>query len=113
MKIKRKFSLEFKRNLVEEIKTGVLSMAQAIRQHELGYNLIYGWMDRYERGKLNNEPTESGALKNKIAELERKVGQQAMEIDLLKKAREHYVRKLGEKLSAPSLKEVSGNGAKS
>ena len=113
MKIKRKFSLEFKRNLVEEIKTGVMSMAQAIRQHELGYNLIYGWMDRYERGKLNNEPSESGALKNKIAELERKVGQQAMEIDLLKKAREHYVRNLGEKSSAPSLKEVSGNGAKS
>ena len=40
MKSKRKFSLEFKRNLVEEIKTGVLSMAQAIRQHELGYTLI-------------------------------------------------------------------------
>jgi len=113
MKSKRKFSLEFKRNLVEEIKTGVLSMAQAIRQHELGYTLIYGWMDRYERGKLNNEPSETGAMKNKIAELERKVGQQAMEIDLLKKAREHYVRNLSEKSSALSLKEVSGNGAKS
>jgi len=68
MKSKRKFSLEFKRTLVEEIKTGVLSMAQAIRQHELGYTLIYGWMNRYEREKLNNEPTEAGAMKNKIAE---------------------------------------------
>lgn len=113
MKSKRKFSLEFKRTLVEEIKTGVLSMAQAIRQHELGYTLIYGWMNHYERGKLNNEPTETGAMKNKIAELERKVGQQAMEIDLLKKAREHYVRNLSEKSSALNLKEVSGNGAKS
>ena len=113
MKIKRKFSLEFKRELVENIKAGALSMAQAIRQHELGYTLIYGWMNRYERGKLNNEPSEAGAMKNKIAELERKVGQQAMEIDLLKKAREHYVRNLSEKSFAQSQKEVSGNGAKS
>ena len=87
--------------------------AQAIRQHELGYALIHGWMDRYERGKLNNEATEAGALKNKVAELERKVGQQAMEIDLLKKAREHYVRNLSEKSSAPSPREASANGAKS
>ena|SRR3989344_5406417 len=113
MKIKRKFSLEFKKGLVEEIKTGVLSMAQAIRQHELGYALIYRWMDQYERGKLNNEATEAGALKNKIAELERKVGQQAMEIDLLKKARESYVRNLSEKSSVQNLKEAFGNGVKS
>ena len=113
MKSKRKFSLEFKRELVEGIKAGVLSMAQAIRQHELGYALIHGWMDRYERGKLNNEASEAGAMKNKIAEVERKGGQQAMEIDLLKKAREHYVRNLSEKSSAPSPKEVSANGAKS
>ena len=113
MKMKRKFNLEFKRELVENIKAGVMSMAQAIRQHELGYALIHGWMDRYERGKLNNEASEAGEMKNKIAELERKVGQQAMEIDLLKKAREHYVRNLSEKSSAPSPKEVSANGAKS
>ena len=113
MKIKRKFSLEFKRELVENIKAGVISMAQAIRQYELGYSLIHGWMDRYESGKLNNEASETGVLKNRIAELEQKVGQQAMEIDLLKKAREHYVRNLSEKSSAPSPKEVSANGAKS
>ena len=113
MKSKRKFSLEFKRELVENIKAGVMSMAQAIRQYELGYSLIHGWMDRYESGKLNNEASETGVLKNRVAELEQKVGQQAMEIDLLKKAREHYVRNLNGKSSAPSLKEVSANGAKS
>lgn len=113
MKSKRKFSLEFKRDLVEEIKTGVLSKAQAIRQHEIGHSLIQSWMDRYERGKLNNEASEAGAMKNKIGELERKVGQQAMEIDLLKKAREHYVRSLNERSSALTPKEILCVGAKS
>ena len=109
----RKFSLEFKKNLVEEIKSGALTIAQAVRQHELSPTLIYRWRDQYEHGKLNNEPTERGAFENKIAELERKVGQQAMEIDLLKKAREHYARSLREKSSVPILRVVSGNGAKS
>lgn len=113
MRLKRKFSMEFKRKVVEEIKAGILSTAQACRQHELSHTLIYRWTEQYEHGKLENEPTEIGALENKIAELERKIGQQAMEIDLLKKARERYVRSLGEKSSAPILKVVSGNGAKS
>lgn len=113
MRRNRKFSLEFKKNLVEDIKTGVLSKAQAIRQYEIGYTLIYKWVEQYECGRLNNEPSEVGAMKNKVAELERKVGQQAMEIDLLKKAREHYVRSLNEKPSALTPKEILGRGAKS
>jgi len=112
MKKRRKFSLEFKRNLVEEIKTGMLSMAQAIRQHELCYTVIRRWKEQYERGQLNNEPSEIGAMENKIAELERKVGRQAMEIDLLKKAREHYVRSLNERSSALTAREILERGAK-
>ena len=109
----RKFSLEFKKNLVEEIKSGALTIAQAVRQHELSPTLIYRWRDQYEHGKLNNKPTERGAFENKIAELERKVGQQAMEIDLLKKARERYLRDLNEKRSAFAVKELLSGGAKS
>ena len=88
-------------------------LAQACRQNELSHALVYRWTDQYEHGKLENEPTEKGALENKIADLERKIGQQAMEIDLLKKARERYAQSLREKSSAPILKVVSGNGAKS
>ena len=113
MRTKRKFGLEFKKKLVEDIKAGVLSMAQACRQHELSHTLIYRWTDQYEHGKLENEPTEIGALENKIAELERKIGQQAMEIDLLKKARERYAQSLKEKSSGTAPREVSTNGARS
>lgn len=113
MRTKRKFSLEFKKKVVEEIKTGVVTMAQAIRQYEIGYTLIYRWIEKYDHGKLNNEPSERGALENKIAELERKVGQQVMEIDLLKKAREHCVRRLKEKSSVVTVKELLERGVKS
>jgi transposase-like protein len=87
-------------------------MAQAVRQYELSSNLIYHWMDQYEHGKLDNAPTEQGALENKIAQLERKVGQQAMEIEFLKKARDRYLATLSEKSSVRTPKEASGGGAK-
>jgi len=112
MRSKRKFGIEFKRRVVEEVRGRVVTMAQAIRQYELSSNLIYRWMDQYEHGKLDNEPSAQGALENKIADLERKVGQQAMEIEFLKKARDRYLATLSEKSSVHTPREVSGGGAK-
>lgn len=112
MRSRRKFGIEFKRRVIEEVRGGVLTMAQAIRQYELSSNLIYRWMDQYEHGKLDNVATEQGALENKIAELERKVGQQAMEIGFLKKARDRYLATLSEKSSVRTPREASGGGAK-
>jgi transposase-like protein len=112
MRRHRKFGIEFKRRVIEEVRGGVLTMAQAIRQYELSSNLIYRWMDHYEHGKLDNAPTEQGAFENKIAELERKVGQQAMEIEFLKKARDRYLATRSEQSSVRISKEASSEGAK-
>lgn len=112
MRPRRKFNNDFKRRVVEEIQTGVLRTAQAIRQYELSSNLVYRWMDEYDHGKLENEPTQTGAFENKIAELERKVGQQAMEIELLKKTRAHYQQKLSEKSSVLLMKIPSNGGVR-
>ena len=112
MRSRRKFGVEFKRRVIEEVRGGVVTMAQAIRQYELSSNLIYRWMDHYEHGKLDNQPTEQGGFENKIAELERKVGQQAMEIEFLKKTRDRYLATLSEKPSVRMPKEASGGGAK-
>ena len=112
MRKRRKFEVEFRRRVVEEVRGGILTVAQAIRQHELSSNLIYRWMDQYDHGKLDNAPSEQGALENKIAELERKVGQQAMEIELLKKARDRYLAKLSEKPSVHIPREAFTGGVK-
>jgi transposase len=85
MRTRRRFSIEFKREVIERIKSGEVGVTAASRQYELSATAIYRWLDKYEHGKLDNEASEKGALENKIAELERKVGRQAMEIDLLKK----------------------------
>ena len=112
-RVKRQFNLEFKRKVVEEVRSGILTKVQAIRQYELSNNLIYRWMDEYDHGKFNNEATTQGALENKIAELERKVGQQTMEIELLKKAGEYYQRQLKGKSSGNIPLAASNGGAKS
>ena len=105
MGARRKFTIEFKRDLIEQIKSGAAGVTQASREHEISPTLIYKWLDKYEHGKLNNEPSEKGALENKIAELERKVGQQAMEIDLLKKLRVINLRRQKELQSQNTHRE--------
>ena len=112
MRSRRKFGVEFKRKVVEEVRAGLMTTAQAMRQYELSSNLVYRWIDQYEHGKLENEPTGQGALENKIAELERKVGQQAMEIGFLKKVRDAYRETLNENLSVRIPKEASNGGAR-
>jgi putative transposase len=111
MRAVRKFTVEFKRQIVEDVQAGVMTTAQAIRQHELSPSIIYRWKDHYKHGKLNHEATKEGALENKIAELERKVGQQAMELDLLKKAQEQYRRSLSANSSMAVSKGPSKGGA--
>jgi len=39
----------------------------------------------YSRGRFNNEPTEVGALKDKVEKLERLVGKLTLENEVLKK----------------------------
>lgn len=93
MKAKRQFTPEFRKQVVEEIASGVKTRAQAIRQYELSSSIIYRWQNFYEQGKLNNQPTPCGKHLNQIADLERKVGQMTMELDLLKKARAYQIQK--------------------
>ena len=112
MKCRRKFGKDFKRKVAEEVRSGLLTATQAMKQYDLSSNLVYRWIDRYDHGKLDNEPTDRGAFENKIAELERKVGQQAMEIELLKKLQVSYREKLNAKPSGCIPGAVFPGGAK-
>ena len=48
-------------------------------------SLLYHWKDMYSRGRFNNEPTEVGALKDKVEKLERLAGKLTLENEVLKK----------------------------
>jgi len=83
----RKHSIEFKRQVVEELLGGVSTLAQLSRRYDLAGSLIQIWRKKYTAGELNPGPTKHDqALQARIAELERMVGRLTMENDLLKKA---------------------------
>ena len=109
---RRRFTKEFKKQVIEEVRSGLLSSAEAFRKYEINSSTFHHWKIQYERGRFDNEPTERGAFLNKIAELERKVGQQTMEIDLLKKLREIRLQKEREARLTPVPTVPSKGGAK-
>lgn len=111
----RKFTREFKRQVVEEMLTGVSTQAELIRRYDLSYNLLSNWRKAYEKGTLGEDGASAVKAKDaQIKELERKVGELTMEIDLLKKAAKFRALERKERFSIVSgpTCERSGRGAK-
>jgi transposase-like protein len=86
----RSFSSEFKRQIAKEFLDGRAGLHELARRHSLSRNLIRLWIRKYEAGEFTDELAEAVHIahyERKIDELERKVGQLTMEVDLLKKGR--------------------------
>jgi transposase-like protein len=84
----RRFSLEFKRQVVLDFLEQRLGLRELARKHNLSRNLLSQWVRKYETGQITDEIADAHSIaeyEGKIAELERKVGQLTMEVDLLKK----------------------------
>ena len=114
MKNRRYFSLEFKRQVMEELLSGESRPAQLCRRYNLSASLLYHWKKQYSRGKFNNEPIEEAALRDRIEKLERLVGRLTLENEFLKKGLQMSVSQSQRngKLSpgAGTLSAVSGKG---
>jgi len=93
MRNQRSFSLEFKRQVVEELLSGESRPAQICRRYNIYSSVLYHWKRQYSRGKFNNEPTEEGALRDKIEKLERLVGRLTLENELLKRGLQSSLRR--------------------
>ena len=89
MRNQRSFSLEFKRRVVEELLSGESRPAQLCRRYNITSSVLYHWKRQYSRGKFDNEPTQEGALKERIEKLERLVGRLTLENEFLKKGLQH------------------------
>jgi transposase len=82
---RRKFTKEMKLAAVQQLETGS-SAAEVARAFEINANVLHRWRKEFRHGPNNAFP---GVGKRrwdeaKVAQLERKVGQQALEIDFLK-----------------------------
>ena len=91
MRNQRSFSLEFKRWVVEELMSGESRPAQLCRRYNITTSVLYHWKKQYSRGKFNNEPTEEGALRDRIEKLERLVGKLTLENEFLKRGLQHSI----------------------
>jgi len=89
MRNQRSFSIEFKRQVIEERLSGESRPAQLCRRYNISSSLLYHWKEQYSRGRFNNEPTEEAALKDRIEKLERLVGKLTLENKFLKKGLEN------------------------
>lgn len=83
--LRRKFTKEFKLEAVRRLESGV-SMAEVARGLEVSPNVLHRWQREFRKAPGNAFPGQGQRRwsEGKVAELERKVGQQAMEIDFLK-----------------------------
>ena len=88
----RTFSREFKLDVVQQLATGEKRPAQICREHHLAPSLVHRWRQQYEQhGEQAFSPgpkSDSEALTQRVAELERFCGQLALENRVLKKALE-------------------------
>jgi transposase len=107
MRNQRSFSLEFKRRVVEELMSGESHPAQLCRRHNISSSLLYHWKKQYSRGKFNNEPTEEGALQDRIEKLERLVGKLTLENEFLKKGLQHSLSQSQRNGKSSPLSETS------
>ena len=92
MSNQRSFSLEFKRRVVEELMSGESGPAQLCRRYNITSSVLYHWKKQYSRGNpvsSTGEPTEEGALQDRIEKLERLVGKLTLENEFLKKGLQH------------------------
>jgi transposase-like protein len=89
-KKRRNFSAQFKLETVLDGLRGEKTVAQICRERDISESLYYKWRDAFmervtdifvdQRGPQRDEQAE------RIAELERLAGKQALEIEILKKA---------------------------
>ncbi len=82
---RRRFTREFKLAAIQRLEQGI-SIAEVARALEVNPNLLHRWRSEFRQGPGNAFPGQGQRRwsEGRIAELERKIGQQTLEIDVLK-----------------------------
>lgn len=89
----RKWTSEEKLAIVMEGLKEKKSVAEICREHQISQTLYYKWRDRFlEGGKkaLANGSCDSNAYKAEIEKLQKIIGKQAVQIEILKKTEEFF-----------------------
>lgn len=86
----RKFTEEFKRDLINQIDSGVIRKSAAAREHNLSLSLIDRWRKQIHEGTLKHSPSpREKQLERELDLYKKKVGELSLQVDLLKKVNEY------------------------
>ena len=110
--MKYRYSAAFRRQVVEEILSGEQTATVQARRHGISRAVIYDWIAKYRLSGLPSDRLPRGQIADyeaRIAALERKIGQLAMENELLKKTSEGLRRQTAERPSVISGPVVSAS----
>ncbi len=82
---RRQFTKEFKLAAIQRMEMGA-SVAQVARAFEVNPNVLHRWRREFRQGPANAFPGGGKRRweESRVAQLERKIGQQVLEIDFLK-----------------------------
>lgn len=102
---RRQYTKEFKQQVLRELEAG-LPLAQVAREHDLAPPLLQRWQQEYsEYGEESfNGNGRSYKDQARIAELERAVGRQTLEVLFLQRLRRRYEQ------TAPSNRSEGESG---
>jgi transposase len=112
MKHRRVFAVELKRQIIEELLSGMSTPAQLTRRYEISSGLLYHWKEQYAKGRFNNEPSKEAALEDRIRQLEQLVGKITLENEFLKKAVQRGLLTLPKKSENSLLSTVTSSKAR-
>ena len=121
IKTRRSFSETFKREKVKDLVEKRISMKQLCSLYEVSRTSVYNWLYAYSPHheqktilvvQMESEAYKSQMLQQRIAELERVVGQKQLELDFLNKLFEIGSQELGFDIKKNlSTKLSNGTGA--
>ncbi len=82
---RRQFTREFKLAAIQRLEMGA-SIAEVVRAFEVNPNVLHRWRRDFREGPGNAFPGlgKRRWQEGRVAQLERKIGQQVLEIDFLK-----------------------------
>ncbi len=89
----RTFSYQFKKDLIDQVESGIISQSQAARDHNISPSLIGRWIDQIHQGNLVEKPTaREKKLERELELSQKKIGELTLLIDYLKKIAENSQR---------------------
>jgi transposase len=100
----RFFSTEFKKNIVKELELKRIKIKDVVSLYDVSTSAVYNWLYKFSKNytkgtimvmQLESEAQRTQYFIQKVAELERLLGQKQIEIEFLNKAIELCSDELG------------------